>query len=86
MMLNPSKRLPAPPPLPLASRLINPEDHAWFKELLQGIVSNNFQMDWYDVVPQERLIYGDYMVPGAEPTVYEEIPDLEKLTVSVNFR
>lgn len=33
-------------------RLINAEDHAWFKDLLKGIVSNNFQMDWYDVVPQ----------------------------------
>ena len=33
---------------------------------------------------QERLIYGDYMIPGAEPTVYEEVPDLDKLTVSVD--
>lgn len=33
-------------------------------------------------VTQERLIYGDFMIPGAEPTVYEEIPDLNKLTVS----
>lgn len=32
---------------------------------------------------QERLIYGDYMIPGAEPTVYEEVPDLEKLTVRI---
>jgi len=148
-------------------RLINAEDHAWFKDLLKGIVSNNFQMDWYDVVPQvsscvciccccfcfwlvlvdawsfrrpgphkqyalfrplfidnrreltpgtgvacqasrfssswdiytwpstpcwlglwpqERLIYGDYMVPGAEPTVYEEVPDLDKLTVRTYLR
>lgn len=36
----------------------------------------------YLTTPQERLIYGDYMVPGAEPTVYEEVPDLDKLTVS----
>ncbi|CBJ31041.1 dynein heavy chain [Ectocarpus siliculosus] len=65
-------------------RLINAEDHAWFKDLLKGIVTNNFQMDWHDVVPQERLIYGDYMIPGAEPTVYEEVPDLDKLTSTIN--
>lgn len=35
-------------------RLINAEDHAWFKELLRGIVTNNFQMEWHDVVPQVR--------------------------------
>lgn len=45
------------------------------------MVSDRFGMEWDDVVPQERLIYGDYMIPGAEPTVYEEISDLEKLTV-----
>lgn len=33
-------------------RLINAEDHAWFINLLKGIVTNNFKMDWYDVVPQ----------------------------------
>ena len=33
-------------------RLINAEDHAWFKSLLQGIVKNTFQMEWDDVVPQ----------------------------------
>lgn len=45
------------------------------------MVVDKFGMEWDDVVPQERLIYGDYMIPGAEPTVYEEISDLEKLTV-----
>lgn len=35
-------------------RLVNAEDHAWFKDLLKGIVTNNFQMDWHDVVPQVR--------------------------------
>ena len=33
-------------------RLINAEDHAWFKTLLQGIVETTFQMEWDDVVPQ----------------------------------
>lgn len=33
-------------------RLINAEDHEWFKSLLQGIVTNNFNMEWHDVVPQ----------------------------------
>ena len=36
-------------------RLINAEDHAWFKNLLQGIVKNTFQMEWDDVVPQVRV-------------------------------
>lgn len=35
-------------------RLINAEDHTWFINLLKGIVTDNFKMDWYDVVPQVR--------------------------------
>lgn len=33
-------------------RLVSAEDHAWFKDLLQDIVSGTFQMEWEEVVPQ----------------------------------
>ncbi|CAN0035969.1 unnamed protein product [Sphacelaria rigidula] len=33
-------------------RLINAEDHCWFKQLLETMVTETFQMVWEDVVPQ----------------------------------
>lgn len=33
-------------------RLINAEDHSWFKHLLQSFVTEQFQMMWDDVIPQ----------------------------------
>lgn len=40
-------------------RLINREDHAWFKQLLQQRVTDNFQMVWENVVPQVRWKHDD---------------------------
>ena len=31
-----------------------------------------------------RLIYGDFMVPGADPRVYDECPDMDQLTKIMN--
>ncbi|KAL4086285.1 hypothetical protein PRIC1_014412 [Phytophthora ramorum] len=38
---------------------------------------------WDLVHPTPTLFYGDYMVPGADPKVYEEIADVEKLQAQV---
>ncbi|RLN44872.1 hypothetical protein BBJ28_00009701 [Nothophytophthora sp. Chile5] len=38
---------------------------------------------WDLVHPTPTLFYGDYMVPGADPKVYEEIADVEKLQSQV---
>lgn len=29
------------------------------------------------------LFFGDYMIPGAEPRVYDEVKDFKKLTTTV---
>lgn len=48
-------------------RLINADDHTWFRQLLQGIVRNNFQMEWEDVVPQviAWVTYCGYTIESA---------------------
>ncbi|KAF4320280.1 hypothetical protein JM18_005063 [Phytophthora kernoviae] len=38
---------------------------------------------WELVHPTPTLFYGDYMVPGADPKIYEEISDVEKLQAQV---
>ncbi|KAH9093106.1 hypothetical protein Ae201684P_008767 [Aphanomyces euteiches] len=38
---------------------------------------------WEIVVPSANLIFGDYMIPGADPKIYEEITDMDKLVAQV---
>ncbi|KAG3225312.1 Dynein heavy chain 1, axonemal [Phytophthora cactorum] len=78
-------------------RFTTPSDHQWFIELLQTQVATVFgdslgisgastdsrKAAWDLVHPTPTLFYGDYMVPGADPKVYEEISDVEKLQAQV---
>lgn len=41
------------------------------------------QAIWAIIHPTDYLFYGDYMVPGADPKVYEEIADVEKLQAQI---
>ncbi|RLO04474.1 hypothetical protein DYB28_010789, partial [Aphanomyces astaci] len=41
------------------------------------------QKIWAIVVPSSNLLFGDYMVPGADPKIYEEITDMDKLVAQV---
>ena len=40
-----------------------------------------FGKGFRDVVASERLIFGDFMIPGADPRIYNEINDMEKIKV-----
>ncbi|XP_024523426.1 dynein heavy chain 1, axonemal [Selaginella moellendorffii] len=60
-------------------RLINDEDRTWFSNLLANLIRKHFDLEWNEVVRRERLMFGDFLVPGAEPKIYEEITDLVKL-------
>jgi dynein heavy chain len=60
-------------------RLINMEDVGWFEDQLKAQMALTFEMEWSEVVPGERLFFGDYMVPGADPRYYEEVDDHGKL-------
>lgn len=39
----------------------------------------HFQLRYEDVVTSGRLIYGDFLVPGADPRIYKQITDMPRL-------
>ncbi|GFH19491.1 uncharacterized protein HaLaN_16445, partial [Haematococcus lacustris] len=61
-------------------RLTTNEDHEWFRSQQTTLLAQHFQGLAYDeVVTTERLIYGDFMIPGADPKVYTHITDMGRL-------
>uniref|UniRef100_A0A182JL82 AAA+ ATPase domain-containing protein n=1 Tax=Anopheles atroparvus TaxID=41427 RepID=A0A182JL82_ANOAO len=60
-------------------RLINDEDKAYFKQLLQDCCERYFETTV--VQPEETVLFGDFLVFGqaAEDRVYEEIKEMKKL-------
>ena len=64
-------------------RLTCEEDHTWLRNFLMKKMDEEFQMDWERIVPNPRLIFGDFMDMGAETKFYEEIDDVEKLKSTV---
>ena len=50
-----------------------------WKDSVENVIGQS--MD--EIMPTERLFFGDYMIPGADPRIYEEIPDLERLRTTV---
>lgn len=45
-------------------RLINDDDHGWFRAQQQALLAKGWGTKYEQVVTTERLIYGDFMVPG----------------------
>lgn len=45
-------------------RLINDDDHGWFRAQQSGLLGSAFGLAYEEVVTAPRLIYGDFMVPG----------------------
>lgn len=60
-------------------RLVDKTDKSWFKELVMLTMSRQLDLNWTDVVTVEPIVYGDYLVPGADPKVYSEIKDMRRL-------
>jgi dynein heavy chain, axonemal len=60
-------------------RLTCDEDRDWLREKVQEKVERVFKMKWGEVMPRERLVYGDFMNIGSENRVYEEITSLETM-------
>ena len=56
-------------------------DRTWFDGLIQSLVPKHLGLKWDDVVKCDvsRLVYGDFMVPGADPKIYTEISDTAKM-------
>uniref|UniRef100_A0A8B9L8A4 Dynein, axonemal, heavy chain 1 n=1 Tax=Astyanax mexicanus TaxID=7994 RepID=A0A8B9L8A4_ASTMX len=59
-------------------RLVSAEDRDWFDQLLQQHIKE-FGCSFQEVVPHRPLLFGDFMIHGAENRVYQLIEDREKL-------
>ena len=60
-------------------RLIDDPDRKWFDEQLKGLTKDVFKKNWDALVTTERIFFGDYMVPGADPRLYAEVLDFDNL-------
>ncbi|XP_054832932.1 dynein axonemal heavy chain 1 [Eublepharis macularius] len=59
-------------------RLVNEEDRTWFDDLMKTMMLE-WETTFDEVVPFQPLLYGDFMMPGADMKLYELIEDKEKL-------
>ena len=77
MWVNESRRV-------FADRLINKTDTDWFDSLLKEQMDTNLDgMDWDPMITATPIVCGDFMIPGAEPKIYEEIKNLEELQPTI---
>ena len=54
-------------------RLINDADRGWFDDFMRNkFKENNMELDEI-VADPEFLLYGDYMIPGADPRIYAKV-------------
>jgi dynein heavy chain len=60
-------------------RMVNNEDREWFKALIDKTAKEKMGASWAEVVGDGRLIYGDYLIPGADPRVYQRVRDMAQL-------
>ena len=60
-------------------RLINNEDRQWFMQLQKDQIKKHLDMEWESTVTTKSLIFGDYLVPGADPKLYQQITDTTQL-------
>ena len=59
-------------------RLINQEDHVWFDALLLTCTKKHCGVD-----EVEKCVIADFMVPGADPRIYEEVADMSQLQPTI---
>jgi dynein heavy chain, axonemal len=60
-------------------RLTCDEDREWLKNTMKEQVESSFKMKWDEVVPRDRLVYGDFMNIGSEVRNYEEIGSIDDM-------
>ncbi len=58
--------------------MINQEDHVWFDELLLKCTKEHCGVD-----EVETCVIADFMVPGADPRIYEEVTDMSQLQPTI---
>ncbi|KAL0019092.1 hypothetical protein WJX77_000912 [Trebouxia sp. C0004] len=62
-----------------ADRLINADDTQWFRDQTKILLGKHFNSQLQEVLTTDRLVFGDYLVPGADPRVYTQVTDMERL-------
>ena len=60
-------------------RLTDQQDRSWFDTNLKELTKEVFKKNWDALVTTERIFFGEYMVPGADPRLYGEVLDLALL-------
>jgi len=62
-----------------SDRLVSREDTHWFQQNISKTMRDTCGFEWSDVVKTDRLMYGDYLIPGADPKIYTKVTDFEGL-------
>lgn len=79
-------------------RLIDDEDRRWVVDCIKLMIENHFGDKFEKVMGRfdtdgdsnvsldelRHLMFGDYMIPGADPQLYDEVTDNEKLITVMN--
>ena len=66
-----------------SDRLINDKDRMWFLDQVKEQMQAEFKLSYSKVCPNDHLIYADFMT-SADPTIYEEVSDVDKLSEIMN--
>ena len=62
-------------------RMINQEDSNWVTDHVKELLETELGMSASDCLDESgRLFFGDYMIPGAEPRLYDAVADLDQLS------
>mgnify|MGYP000067473068 CR=1 FL=1 len=65
-------------------RLVNDADCEWFSKLVRSSLDSKVPIKWEEFMgDRDRVFFGDYMVPGADPKIYEEVQDLTQLVPTI---
>lgn len=64
-------------------RMVCAEDHEWFNALLRETVEQQFKLSNDAIATTSPILFGDYMFPGADPKLYEEIEDVKSVIPAV---
>ena len=54
------------------------------RQRTRTLVSKHFKSSLEEVLPSDRLVFGDYLVPGADPRVYTQVTGVARL-VKVSY-
>lgn len=59
-------------------RLVDDDDRSWFDKLLESCMGR-WNVTFEQVCPIQPILYGDFMSPGGDSKIYEQITDEKKV-------